>query len=139
MTVDRNALRTNQVAILVVVAVAFVLDAPWLVLLLGLALEVGALDPRFSVFQQFYHRVLRGRVVRPDTRPDDPAPHRFAQGLGGAFLLVASVALLGGATVLGWVLAWLVAALAAVNLTTGFCAGCFVFYQLARLGVVRRS
>lgn len=139
MRMDRNALRTNQMAILAVVAVAFVLGAPWLILLLGLALGVGALDPRLSVFQQVYHRVLRGRVVRPDVRPDDPAPHRFAQGLGGAFLLAASAALLGGATVVGWGLAWLVAALAAVNLTTGFCAGCFVFYQLARLGVVRRS
>ncbi len=30
---------------------------------------------------------------------------------------------------------WLVAALAALNLFVGFCAGCFMYYMLARLRV----
>ncbi len=137
MTVDRNALRTNQVAIVVLVSVAFLFDLPWLVLLTGLALVVGALEPRIAPFQLLYHRVLKGWVLRPDVRPEDPAPHRFAQSLGGTFLLAAAVALLGGASGVGWVLAWLVAALALVNLLFGFCAGCFLYVQLARLGLRR--
>ena len=32
-------------------------------------------------------------------------------------------------------LAWLVIGLAALNLFVGFCAGCFVYYRLNRLGV----
>jgi hypothetical protein len=32
-------------------------------------------------------------------------------------------------------LAWLVVTLAALNLFLGFCAGCFVYYQLNRLQV----
>ncbi|MER3438442.1 MAG: DUF4395 domain-containing protein, partial [Chloroflexota bacterium] len=40
---------------------------------------------------------------------------------------------------LGWVLAWIVAALALINLLFGFCAGCFLFFQLHRLGLGRRS
>jgi DMSO reductase anchor subunit len=54
-------------------------------------------------------------------------------------LLLASLSLWGGYTVLGWVLAWLVVVLAAVNLFFGFCAGCFAFYQLSRLGLIRRG
>ncbi len=138
MTVDRNALRTNQVAIVVLVSVAFLFDLPWLVLLTGLALVVGALEPRIAPFQLLYHRVLKGWVVRPDVRLDDPAPHRFAQKLGGTFLLAAAVAVLGGASGVGWVLAWVVVALALVNLLFGFCAGCFLYVQLARLGLLRR-
>ena len=66
---------------------------------------------------------------------DNPEPHRFAQGFGGSVLLLALLSLLMGQAVLGWALAWLVAGLAALNLFLGFCAGCFVYYQLNRLGV----
>lgn len=34
--------------------------------------------------------------------------------------------------VVGWVLAWIVMVLAAINLFLGFCAGCFMYYQLER-------
>jgi hypothetical protein len=40
-----------------------------------------------------------------------------------------------GAPVLGWALTGVVVALAAVNLFLGFCAGCFMYYQLGRIGV----
>ncbi len=45
------------------------------------------------------------------------------------------VALLAGQSVVGWALVWMVVALAALNLLVGFCAGCFVYYQLNLLGV----
>ena len=40
------------------------------------------------------------------------------------------------ATVLGWTLDLIVFVLAGINLTVGFCAGCFVYYHLGRLGVL---
>ena len=42
---------------------------------------------------------------------------------------------LGGLSLLGWALAWLVIGLAALNLFAGFCAGCAVYYWLNRLQV----
>ncbi len=136
--VDHNALRTNQAGIVLFTVLAFLLDWRWLVAAVALVLLAGTADPRLALFQQVYHRWLKGRVLQPDEREDDPAPHRFAQGLGGSVLLLASVSLWGGYTVLGWVLAWLVVVLAAVNLLFGFCAGCFAFYQLTRRGLIRR-
>jgi hypothetical protein len=53
--------------------------------------------------------------------------------MGAVVALVATLALVGGLTVFGWGLALLVATLAAVNLVFGFCAGCFIFFQLQRL------
>ncbi|GBD28298.1 hypothetical protein HRbin31_00313 [bacterium HR31] len=135
--VDHNALRTNQACIVALTVLAFLLDRAWLVGAVALVLLAGTADPRLALFQQAYHRWLKGRWVKPDEREDDPAPHRFAQGMGGSVLLLASLALWGGYTVLGWLLAWLVVLLAAVNLLFGFCAGCFVFYQLTRLGLIR--
>jgi hypothetical protein len=68
---------------------------------------------------------------------DDPAPHQFAQGVGALFLLTSALALLvWGNPVLGWSLAWIVIVLAAVNLFYNFCACCFVYYQLDRVGLI---
>jgi uncharacterized membrane protein len=68
---------------------------------------------------------------------DNPEAHLFAQGLGASFMVLSSVALLAvGVPTIGWILAWIVVVLAAVNLLVGFCVGCFVYYQLERrLGV----
>ena len=59
---------------------------------------------------------------------------RIALASGGAVVLgLGAVALLAGAPAVGWSLVWLVIALAALNLFVGFCAGCAVYYWLARL------
>jgi hypothetical protein len=138
--VDRTALRVNQITIIAVTVLAFVLGAgrggAWVVLALGLALAAGAAWPAASPIRQLYLRVLRPLgLARPDVIADDPAPHRFAQAVGGVFLLAAAVALFAGATVAGWVLAWIVVVLAAVNLLAGFCLGCFVYVRLQRAGL----
>jgi hypothetical protein len=78
-------------------------------------------------------------VVKPRVVMDDPAPHRFAQGLGGAFLAVATLALVAGASAAGWALSALVVALAFVNFAFDYCVGCQLFFLLARAGIVRRA
>jgi hypothetical protein len=70
--------------------------------------------------------------LKPDVVTDNPEPHNFAQGLGGGFTAAAFIALISGAGIVGWALSWLVVALAALNLFVGFCAGCFVYYQLSK-------
>jgi len=133
--VDHNAIRSNQAAIIVTLLVAFVADSVALVGLVALPMLAGT-ALRTQAFGWLYRRILNPlRLVRPDSVPDHPAPHRFAQGLGGGFLVVASLALVLSAPILGWALAWLVIVLAAVNLFLGFCAGCFVYYWLARWNV----
>lgn len=134
--VDVNALKTNQATIVAVVVVAFVLGADigrWLVLALAISLAIGAARPGFGPIQLLYRRVLvPRRLVRPAPQMSDPAPHRFAQAMGGGVLAVAFLLLLAGVATAGWVLAWLVLALALINLLFGFCAGCFVFLHLRR-------
>ena len=87
-----------------------------------------------ALFQRIYRDVLRpAGLLKPDLHDEDAAPHRFAQGMGAAVLLIATIALFAGAQALGWGLSFVVIALAAVNLFFGFCAGCFVYFQLQRL------
>ena len=131
---DRTALRVNQATIVVLLAAAFVLDQPWLVAFVCAVMAVGTAFPHAALFQRFYRDVLRpAGLLRPDIHAEEAAPHRFAQGLGAAVLLAASAALFVGATALGWGLTFIVIALAAINLIFGFCAGCFVYFQLHRL------
>ncbi len=138
--VDRSALRANQVFIILFTIAGFVFDLPLLVMFVAAVMVAGTLSPSAAVFQQVYRQVLRpAGLLKPDIHPEDPAPHRFAQGVGAAFLLAATLAFVTGASGLGWVLAGIVAVLAAVNLFFGFCAGCFVYFQLARAGLIRSS
>lgn len=139
--VDTTAIKFNQASIITLTVLAYLVDLPWLVLFVGVVLAAGTIWPGAALFQQTYRQVLRPiGLLKPDVIDDDPAPHRFAQGLGATFLGVSSLALLAlNAIPLGWGLAGLVAALAAINLFFNFCAGCFVYYQLSRLGLIRRS
>ncbi len=137
LVVDTTALRFNQACIVVLVALAFVFQQPWLALAVGVVLAVGTAVPALALFQQIYRKVLRpAGLLKARVHPDDPAPHRFAQGVGAAFLLASGICLLAAhLSLIGWGLALIVVVLAAVNLFAGFCAGCFVYYQLGRVGV----
>ncbi len=133
---DRNALRFNQAAIIACLALGFVLNQPWLVAFVAAVMAIGTIWPGAGLFKSVYLSVLRPRGwVKPDVVEDTANAHLFAQGVGALFLIASSVALFTGVTTLGWALAWIVIILAAVNLFFGFCVGCFVYYQLARLGV----
>ena len=134
--VDHAALKVNQAFIITLLLAAFVLNSWPIAAFVGLVMLLGTARPQLALFKLIYRRVLRpAGLIKPRLISDNPEPHRFAQGFGGVVVAAAVVALLAGQFVLGWALAWLVIALAALNLFVGFCAGCFVYYQLNRLGV----
>jgi hypothetical protein len=134
--VDHSALRTNQAFIIGLLLAAFIGNSWLLVLFVCVVMIVGTIWPGVGLFKRIYLHILKpSGLLKPDVIMDNPEPHLFAQGLGGAFLLGGTAALLAGASSLGWVLTWIVIVLAALNLFVGFCAGCFVYYQLNRLGV----
>jgi hypothetical protein len=132
--VDRTALRVNQATIIGLLVLGFLIDQTWVAVLVCTVMAVGTAFPSAALFQRFYRDVLRpAGLLQPDLHAEDPAPHRFAQGLGAIVLLAAIVALFSGAAVLGWALVLVVVTLAAINLFFGFCAGCFVYFQIQRL------
>ena len=134
--VDHSALRTNQAFIITLLILAFVTDAKWLVAFVGAVMLLGTAFPKVALFKAVYLRLLQPlKIARPDVRIDNPEPHLFAQGVGGAFLTAATLAFIANAATVGWVLAWIVVALAALNLFAGICVGCLMYYWLNRLGV----
>ena len=133
--IDNSALRTNQAFVIGLLLPAFIFGSTALVVFVCLVMVLSTVIPRFSLFKQLYRRILRPTgLVKPDVVVDNPEPHRFALGFGALVLALAIFFLLLG-SVLGWFLVWLVILLAGLNLFIGFCAGCFMYYQLNRLNV----
>lgn len=134
--IDHMALKVNQGFIIGLLVLAFLLDWTWLVAFVAAVMLVGTIWPGAGLFKLVYQRALKpAGLLKPDVREDSPQQHLFAQGVGGLMLLVAGIAFWAGAAVVGWLFTAIVVVLAAVNLFFGFCAGCFMYYQLGRFGV----
>lgn len=138
--VDTHLLKFSQACTLSLTALAFIVQAPVVVAIAAVALAISALAPSWGPFRLLYRGVLvPAHILRPRVVEDDPAPHRFAQGVGTVFLVAATLVLyLTPAAALGWALDLIVFALSTINFTVGFCAGCFVYYHLGRLGLMPR-
>jgi hypothetical protein len=127
--VDTHLAKFSQAGTVLLSALAFLLNQPIIVVIAAIILLLSALAPSISPFRLVYrYVVIPMHLMRPRVVEDDPAPHRFAQGVGAAFLIASSLILyLTSATALGWTLDLIVFVLAGINLTVGFCAGCFLY------------
>ena len=135
--VDRSALKFNQGAIVVFTAIAFIFNYTWLIAFVAVVLLIGTLFPKVGLFKLIYfHSFKRYGIIKPDIVEENNTQHLFAQGLGGIFLAISFILLeYLNQQFIGWTLSLLVLALAFINLTLNFCAGCFVYFQLNRFGV----
>jgi hypothetical protein len=133
---DQTALKTGQALTIVLLLLAFVLDAPALVAFVALAQLLGALALPVAPYRLFYLGVVRRfNLARPNPQPDHAEPHRFALLVGALFNGAGALALLAGLPLAGWALVWIVIALANLNFWLNFCLGCWVYYRLNRIGV----
>ncbi len=134
---DQSELRTQQALGPLVLVGAYVIDDWRLVALHGGFLLLTALHDSLGPYALLYRWVLRPLgVVEPDMRVDNPEPHRFAALFGFSVLAAAAYLLAQGHATAGWMLAWTVAILGGIAFF-GWCAGCFMYYVLHRLGAGR--
>ena len=138
--VDTHLQKFSQAGTLTLAALAFIFQLPVLVAVAAATLFLSAAVPEIGPFRLVYRGLLvPAHILTPRIVEDDPAPHRFAQGVGAVFLIAASLVLyLTQASALGWTLDLIVFVLSTLNFTVGFCAGCFVYYQLGRIGLLPR-
>ncbi|HEU5348426.1 MAG TPA: DUF4395 domain-containing protein [Ktedonobacterales bacterium] len=138
--IDVRLLKFSQACTVLLTALAFITQQSWVVLVAAAALALSAAIPAAGPLRLLYRGVLVPlHLLAPRIAEDDPAPHRFAQAVGAIFLTASSIILFGTqATALGWVFDLIVFALALLNFSVGFCAGCFVYYHLGRLGMLPR-
>src|SRR5215472_10106073 len=136
---DRSVLKVNQSILIVTIVAAYFVGlfharAAYVLPALAVMMLAAVASPATNLPRQLYLHLLKpSGWVRPRVQVEDPAPHRFAQLVGGIFLTAASIFVFLG---VAWVLAWIVAALAFLNFAFDICVGCIMYSQLVRAGVL---
>ncbi|HYO89666.1 MAG TPA: DUF4395 domain-containing protein [Candidatus Limnocylindrales bacterium] len=134
--IDQTGLKTGQAVTILLLLAAFVLNSPLLVALVAVCQFLGALDLSFAPYRLLYKGLLvPAGLLKPRIETDNPEPHRFAMLIGAIFNGSAVLFLALSLPVVAWVLVWVVIALANLNFWLNFCLGCWMYYQLHRLGI----
>jgi Domain of unknown function (DUF4395) len=130
--IDERAPRFNQAVVAVVAAAGVGFGWPLAWALMGAQLVIGLLlGRRWCIQCLAYYLLVQPRIG--EGRLEDSRPPRLANAIGAAFLLGAATAWWLGVPALGTALGAIVAALATLAATTGFCAGCEIYRLAARI------
>jgi hypothetical protein len=120
----------------VVLVVVLLLPSLWAAVLTGVQAVLFATGAVRGV-QHTPHAWLFRTLVRPRLAPpgelEDPAPPRFAQGVGLGFALVALVGFATGLTLLGQVAIGFALVAALLNAVFRLCLGCELYLLIKRL------
>ncbi len=134
-TIDHSAIKTGQALAIITLLAAFVLDRWEPVAALAGVFLITGMCFEWGPFALVYRLLLKPLgIVKPDLRTDHAQPHRFGQAVGAASAALAAAALYFNYTALGWILVWVLIALTGISFM-GWCIGCFIYYQLNRLGL----
>jgi hypothetical protein len=130
--IDARAPRFNQATIGVLSLVAVLTGWHWLVALLALQLVVGLVfGRRWCLPCVAYFELVQPRFGEGPL--EDSRPPRAANVVGAVVLGASALAYALGWSAAGTALALLVAALALLAATTGFCTGCEAYKLACRL------
>ena len=135
MQVDHAEIKLGQIFTLLMSAAAFVFMEPMYLITLGGIFLVTALYRPFSPFVLAYRYIAKPMgLMRSDYRLDNIQPHAFGQLIGAVTVAIAVVLLHMGYGTAGWAIVWILFGLTLVSYL-GWCIGCFLYYQLYRLGL----
>jgi hypothetical protein len=130
--IDERAPRFNQAVVGIVALLGAVFGWPLAWALMGAQLLIGlTLGRRFCLTCVAYFVLVQPRFG--EGRLEDARPPRLANMMGATFLGGAALAWWLGAPAVGTALGLLVAGLALLAASTGFCAGCEIYRLTARL------
>jgi hypothetical protein len=130
--IDARAPRFNQAVVGTVALLGAVFGWPLAWAIMGAQLLVGlTLGRRFCITCLAYFELIQPRLGEGPL--EDSRPPRLANAMGFAFLSAAALAWWLGSPAAGTALGAVVAALALLAATTGFCAGCEIYRLTARL------
>jgi len=112
----------------VILAVAFLLNLPWLAVLVGVNLGVSAFFGTKLFLPGRAWPIVKRTLKLGPTELEHEYPPRFAQALGATFLLLAAIAFVLGVPTVGWLLVGAVAGLQTLLAATGICVGCRLYF-----------
>jgi hypothetical protein len=124
----------------VIIGTTFALTGnSWLLVVLTYGFMARALSgPTLSPLARLATQVITPRL-NVDHRFIPGPPKRFAQGVGAAFTLAASVLMVADVTTLARIVIAMLVVAAFLEAVFAVCLGCIVFGWLMRLGVIPKS
>jgi hypothetical protein len=134
--VNDAAARTVALGVVTMATLALVFNQPLFLIPLtyGFLARVAA-GPKISPLGTFAVKIAAPRLKSWEKLVAGP-PKRFAQGIGAAFTVSASIVYLtAGWSAARWILLPLIAA-AALEGFVGYCLGCAIFGQLMKVGLI---
>lgn len=139
--VDKSALKFNQIFIVLLVSVSFVINLPGLIALTSAVMIIGSLFQEASLFRIVYLNIIKpSGIMKPEIVHESNSPHLFSQRMGGIVLLISFLLLefiqTGTGIITGWSISILVAVLAFINVALNFCTGCWIYFQLQKSGLI---
>lgn len=131
--VDSTVPRAKALFHCLIPALAYLLGwpaAPYVLALTGLIMGASVLGgPRFSLFGRLFKAIRPVLGIGPG-KPEAVAPHRFAEALGSAGLLIAAALYLIGLHGAAEAVTLMIVALAFLNAAVGVCVGCQMYTLL---------
>lgn len=136
---DPRAPRFGQAITTLGLAAGIVLQVPAFVFAIAVILNTAVWSRwTFHPYILLWRHVV-SRVIDAPDEPEPAAPHRFATVIGAVGTGLASLAILAGTPLVGYVIAGAVAAAAGLGASTGFCLGCHMYRSVSlfrRLSIV---
>lgn len=135
MQVDHAEIKLGQIFTMLMSVIAFVFAEPaYLIVLGGIFLVTGLYRPLSPFVFAYRHIAKPLGLMRSDYRLDNIQPHAFGQIIGAITVALAIALLQMGYGTAGWTIVWILFGLTLVSYL-GWCIGCFLYYQLYRLGL----
>jgi len=127
-----NAMLTSLVLALSLIAAPGALSVALLAVQAALFAVAVAFGVQRTPAAYLFKRFVRPRLAAP-AHLEDPAPPRFAQGVGLVFVVVGLVGYLAGAPLMGAIATGFALAAALLNAAFGFCLGCEMYLLFRRI------
>ena len=121
-----TALRFTPAVCMLLMIIGLVVQSSVLLFLLAAIGWSAAAFPKGHIFDRFYNGVIRP-LVKTAVLPPNPAPRRFACGLGGTFAAGAAISFLTGLPWLAYVLGGFMVAASFTVATTHWCIASWVY------------
>lgn len=132
MNIDVRGPRFGAALTTIVLAVVLITGSGWLLAVQALVFALGTtLGVQRSPYGVLFRTLVRPRLG-PTTETEDPAPPRFAQGVGLVFALIGLIGYSAGPLWLGLAATACALAAAFLNAAFGYCLGCEMYLLLRR-------
>lgn len=133
--IDHAEIKMGQILTIVISAIALVLQNQILLIILGCIFLLSGTVRVISPFSLLYRWVINPLgIIKSDYRLDNIQPHKFGQLVGVITVVLALILMHFGFTFAGWSIVIVLIVLTATSYA-GWCVGCFMYYQLNRLGL----